>query len=73
MNEEGWYHGVGTYYHRDGEADVGRFENGDDVGEGVRWSADRKTAWRLEDGEVVGLRRVEGHLRRARLFPPRER
>ena len=32
---------------------VGRYAGNVDVGEGVRWSADRTTCWRLNDGKVV--------------------
>ena len=33
--------------------EVGRYEADADVGQGVRWSADRATAWELQDGEEV--------------------
>ena len=36
----------------DGTAEVGRYFAGADVGEGARWSADRKTAYRLRGGRV---------------------
>ena len=45
--------GFGTYQYVDGRAEVGRYAGNVDVGEGVRWSADRTTAWRLMDGKVV--------------------
>lgn len=45
--------GFGTYQYVDGRAEVGRYAGNVDVGEGVRWSADRTTAWRLNDGKVV--------------------
>ena len=45
--------GKGTYYSANGNADVGCFAGGRDVGEGARWSADRQTAWRLQDGTPV--------------------
>jgi hypothetical protein len=45
--------GFGTYQYVDGRAEVGRYQGNVDVGEGVRWSADRTTAWRLNDGKVV--------------------
>ena len=41
------------YHYADGDAEVGRFENGAVVGERVRWSADRKVAWRLRDGKAM--------------------
>ena len=43
--------GRGTYHAADGRAQVGTYRAGKDVGAGVRWSADRQTAWRLLDGE----------------------
>ena len=46
--------GRGTFRYADGEVEVGRYALDADVGEGARWSADRRTAWRLRDGEVVG-------------------
>eukprot|EP00964_Phaeocystis_antarctica_P076509 scaffold47308_cov61-Phaeocystis_antarctica.AAC.6 len=46
-------HGRGTSTWVAGEVDVGRFEAGAKVGQGVRWSADRAKAWKLE-GKKVG-------------------
>ena len=43
--------GRGTYRYADGEAEVGRYRAGKDVGEAARWSADRQTAWRVQDGK----------------------
>ena len=37
---------------RDGEVDVGRYSSDYRVGEGVRWSEDRKRAFRLVRGNV---------------------
>ena len=45
--------GFGTYQYVDGRAEVGRYAGNVDVGEGVRWSADRTTCWRLNDGKVI--------------------
>lgn len=45
--------GRGTYTFADGRAAVGRYVAGADVGEGCRWSADRETAWRLQNGQPV--------------------
>lgn len=45
--------GFGTYQYVDGRAEVGRYADNVDTGEGVRWSADRATAWRLCDGKVI--------------------
>ena len=30
---------------------VGQYNMGKDIGEGARWSSDRRTAWRLKDGD----------------------
>ena len=45
--------GKGTYHYANGTVDVGRFKGDADVGEAARWSADRATAWRLQDGQAV--------------------
>ena len=34
----------------DGEVEVGQYNMDKDIGEGARWSSDRRTAWRLKDG-----------------------
>ena len=47
-------HGKGVIEWASSRLDVCRFEEGKMVGEGVRWSADRTTAWRTLDGNVVG-------------------
>jgi hypothetical protein len=47
-------HGVGTYAYLDGQVEVGGFAAHRDLGIGVRWSADRQTAWRMHDGKVLG-------------------
>ena len=54
---EGQFHagvfgGVGTYTHADGRAECSRYNDGIQVGEGVRWSANRARAWRLSDGQL---------------------
>ena len=46
-------HGIGTYTHADGMVEVGCYEAGADVGQGVRWSAARTEAWELQAGEEV--------------------
>ena len=46
----GAFGGVGTYTHADGRAECNRYVDGREVGEGVRWSANRARAWRLRDG-----------------------
>ena len=50
---EGLMNGHGTYYYSNGEAEIGSFKMDADVGEGVRWSRDRKTASRLKGGQVL--------------------
>lgn len=46
--------GGGLIHRRDGWVDVVRYgDQGELAGEGVRWSADRRQAWLLADGEVV--------------------
>ena len=51
---DGKKHGTGTYTYASGEVKVGRYEAGADVGQGVRWSADRATAWEVQDGKKRG-------------------
>ena len=48
---EGKKHGIGTYTMADGRVEVGCFEAGLPVGQGVRWSADRATAWEMQAGK----------------------
>ena len=43
--------GEGMVYHSDGKVDLGVHTADKPVGEGARWSADRKTAWLLQDSE----------------------
>ena len=43
-------HGKGTFTYASGEVEVGQYNMGKDIGEGARWSSDRRTAWRLKDG-----------------------
>jgi len=47
-------HGKGTYYCNDQRVELGCYVKGQDRGPGVRWSADRRQAWRLQDGENSG-------------------
>ena len=44
-------HGRSTFHVADGRAEVDRWEAGSEVGEGAKWSADRQTAWRVQDGK----------------------
>ena len=48
--ENGQRHGVGIYRCTDGSVEYCGFENDAPIGEGIGWSADRKTAHRLENG-----------------------
>lgn len=48
--EAGVFHGFGTYTHADGRAECNRYVNSHEVGEGVRWSANRARAWVLSSG-----------------------
>mmetsp|Transcript_10544 Transcript_10544/g.15509 ORF Transcript_10544/g.15509 Transcript_10544/m.15509 type:complete len:315 (+) Transcript_10544:113-1057(+) len=49
---EGRRTGTGKYQLNDGRIDICRYENDLRVGEGVRWSENRKRAWRLLGGKV---------------------
>ena len=39
-----------TFTYVNGRVEVGQYNMGKDIGEGARWSSDRRTAWRLKDG-----------------------
>ena len=47
-------HGKGTYTWANGEVDVKQYNMDKAIGEGARWSSDRRTAWRLKDGNKGG-------------------
>ena len=51
--------GQGTYRYASGRVKLGSFKAGADSGEGVTWSADGTEAWRLRDGEPVGVITLE--------------
>ena len=52
---QGKRHGRATLTYADGRVEVATFCNGcNGRGEGAMWSADRRTAWRLRDGEEGG-------------------
>jgi len=51
---QGKRNGRGKYQLTDGRVDIYRYENDKRVGQGVRWSANRKKAWRLQDGKIKG-------------------
>mmetsp|Transcript_23067 Transcript_23067/g.47424 ORF Transcript_23067/g.47424 Transcript_23067/m.47424 type:complete len:320 (+) Transcript_23067:54-1013(+) len=58
----GFKDGAGTYRWRDGELDISRYSSDYRVGEGVRWSEDRRRAFRLIRGNVqeeISLREAE--------------
>ncbi|KAL3823819.1 hypothetical protein ACHAXA_011606, partial [Cyclostephanos tholiformis] len=48
--KNGLKHGAGTYHWVDGEVDVSWYQEDKRVGEGVRWTTDRKKAFRLVRG-----------------------
>lgn len=49
---EGERHGAGTFYFGDsGEAEIGNYREGNDMGKGARWNANRTLALRLVDGQ----------------------
>ena len=45
--------GRGTFRWADGTVTVGFYKAGKDVGEGVKWTADGQTAYRMRDGKPV--------------------
>jgi hypothetical protein len=45
-------HGKGTYRWHDGRIEVGLYDRDQSVGEGVMWSADLRSAWRIVDDGV---------------------
>jgi hypothetical protein len=47
-------HGKGKYQWTSGQIDIHRYENDQRVGQGVRWSANRKKAWSIREGKVQG-------------------
>ncbi len=51
---KGKRHGLGRFIRPDGVVLFGRYEEGHHVGQGVRWSADRKEAQIVEDGVPKG-------------------
>ena len=51
---DGKRNGKGKYQLTDGRVDIYRYVNNVRVGDGVRWSANRKRTWRLKDGKVKG-------------------
>mmetsp|Transcript_5160 Transcript_5160/g.6002 ORF Transcript_5160/g.6002 Transcript_5160/m.6002 type:complete len:90 (+) Transcript_5160:745-1014(+) len=51
---EGSRNGMGKYQLTDGRVDIYRYKNDNRVGQGARWSANRKKAWRLDNGKIKG-------------------
>ena len=49
--KDGERNGIGSFTKADGTVEYSQYEDGNTKGEGVAWSADRKTAYKLEDGE----------------------
>jgi hypothetical protein len=43
--------GKGSYRYPTGQVELGCYKGGADVGEAARWSKDRQTAWRMQDGK----------------------
>ena len=54
--KNGLRHGPCIFHHgASHQVEYGYYHEGQVVGEGVRLDADRKTAWKLEDGTMVGM------------------
>mmetsp|Transcript_29922 Transcript_29922/g.67539 ORF Transcript_29922/g.67539 Transcript_29922/m.67539 type:complete len:593 (-) Transcript_29922:41-1819(-) len=53
MFRDGKRNGRGKYQLTDGRVEVYRYFNDSRVGDGVRWSANRKKAWKMNDGKVT--------------------
>lgn len=53
MFRGGKRNGRGKYQLTDGRVEIYRYVNDARVGDGVRWSANRKKAWRMNDGKVT--------------------
>lgn len=52
--EQGQRHGLAKCLYADGRAEISAVSSGALVGPGVRWSADRRRAWELQDGHTSG-------------------
>ena len=46
-------HGKGKYTYASGHVEIGCYEANADVGQAVKWSADRAQAWEVQDGRPV--------------------
>ena len=53
MFRNGMRNGRGKYQLTDGRVEIYRYVNDNRVGDGVRWSSDRKKAWKMNGGKVV--------------------
>jgi len=53
MFRNGKRNGRGKYQLTDGRVEIYRYVNDSRVGDGVRWSANRKKAWRMNNGKVT--------------------
>jgi hypothetical protein len=53
MFRNGKRNGRGKYQLTDGRVEIYRYVNDSRVGDGVRWSANRKKAWRMNDGKSI--------------------
>ena len=53
MFRSGKRNGRGKYQLTDGRVEIYRYVNDSRVGDGVRWSANRKKAWRMNDGKIT--------------------
>ncbi|KAL7483305.1 hypothetical protein ACHAW6_008958 [Cyclotella cf. meneghiniana] len=52
MFRNGMRNGRGKYQLTDGRVEIYRYVNDSRVGDGVRWSADRKKAWKMNDNKA---------------------
>lgn len=52
MFRNGMRNGRGKYQLTDGRVEIYRYVNDSRVGDGVRWSADRKKAWKMNDSKA---------------------
>jgi len=69
----GFKDGPGTYRWKDGEVDISRYSSDYRTGEGVRWSEDRRCAFRLVRGNVqeeIDLREADRISKGLGLPPP---
>jgi hypothetical protein len=53
MFRDGKRNGRGKYQLLDGRVEIYRYHNDARVGNGVRWSANRKKVWLINDGKAI--------------------